>query len=101
MARPLVREFRVHVGACATCGRRIQGRHPLQTSDALGAAAVQIGPEATALVVILHKGLGPPLAHVVTLLRDRFGMRVTRGALVYVCARAATRATPTYDALCA
>jgi transposase len=73
----------------------------LQTSDALGAAAVQIGPEAAALVVVLHKGLGLPLAHVVTLLRDRFGLRVTRGALVHVCARAATRATPTYYALCA
>lgn len=101
VVRPLVREFRVHVGACATCGRRVQGRHPLQTSDALGAAAVQIGPEAAALVVVLHKGFGLPLAHVVTLLRDRFGIRVTRGALVHVCARTATRAIPTYDALCA
>ena len=101
VARPVMREFRVHVGACATCGRRVQGRHPLQTSDALGAAAVQLGPETAALVVVLHKGLGLPLAHVVTLLRDRFGLRVTRGALVHVCARAAARATPTYDALCA
>jgi transposase len=101
VVRPIVREFRVHVGACARCGRRVQGRHPLQTSDALGAAAVQIGAEAAALVVVLHKGMGLPLAHVVTLLRDRFGLRVTRGALVHVCARAAARATPTYDALCA
>ena len=101
VVRPVIREFRVHVGACATCGRRVQGRHPLQTSDALGAAAVQIGPEAVALVVVLHKGFDLPLAHVVTLLRDRFGIRVTRGALVQVCARMATRATPTYEALCA
>ena len=100
VVRPVIREFRVHIGACTTCGRRVQGRHPLQTSDALGAAAVQIGPEAAALVVLLHKGLGLPLAHVVTLLRDRFGIRVTRGALVQVCARAARRAAPTYDALC-
>jgi transposase len=101
VVRPVIREFRVHVGACATCGRRVQGRHPLQTSDALGAAAVQIGPEAAALVVVLHKGHGLPLAHIVTLLRDRFGIRVTRGALVHVCARTAARATPTYDVLCA
>lgn len=91
--------FASFVGTCATCGRRVQGRHPLQTSDALGAAAVQIGPKAA--LVVLHKGLGLPLAHVVTLLRDRFGMRVTRGALVHVCARVAARAIPTYDALCA
>jgi transposase len=101
VVRPVVREFRVHVGACARCGRRVQGRHPLQTSDALGAAAVQLGPRAAALVVVLHKGLGLPLAHVVTLLRDHFGLRVTRGALVHVCARVAARAVPTYEALCA
>ena len=101
VVRPVIRECRVHVGACATCGRRVQGRHPRQTSDALGAAAVQIGPEAVALVVVLHTGFGLPLAHVVTLLRDRFGIRVPRGALVQVCARMATRATPTYEALCA
>jgi transposase len=62
---------------------------------------VQIGPEAAALVVVLHKGFGLPLAHVATLLRDRFGIRVTRGALVHVCARTAARAAATYDALCA
>lgn len=101
VVRPVIRAFRVHIGACRTCGRRVQGRHPLQTSDALGAAAVPLGPEAAALVVVLHKGLGLPLAHVVRLLRDRFGIRVTRGALVHVCARTAVRATPTYDALCA
>jgi transposase len=101
VVRSVVREFRVHVGACATCGRRVQGRHPLQTSDALGAAAVQLGPHAAALVVVLHKGFGLPLAHVVTLFRDHFGLRVTRGALVHVCARVAARAAPTYAALCA
>jgi transposase len=101
VVRPLVREFRVHVGTCTACGCRVQGRHPLQTSDALGAAAVQIGPEAAALIVVLHKSMGLPLARIVTLLRDRFGLCMTRGALVQICARAAARAAPTYDALCA
>ena len=31
----LVRRFDVEVGTCACCGRHAQGRHPLQTSDAL------------------------------------------------------------------
>jgi transposase len=51
VVRSIIREFRVHVGAGVACGRGVQGRHPLQTSDALGAAAVHIGPEAVALVV--------------------------------------------------
>jgi transposase len=33
--RPVVTEFRVAVGYCRQCRRRVQGRHPLQTSDAL------------------------------------------------------------------
>src|SRR3954454_14713600 len=28
---PLVRKFRVHIGYCEACGKRTQGRHPLQT----------------------------------------------------------------------
>lgn len=34
------RRFQVHCGHCKSCGWRVQGRHPLQTSDALGAQGV-------------------------------------------------------------
>ena len=44
--RPHVMQFNVHVGECTDCGRRVQGRHPQQSSDALGAAASQVGPRA-------------------------------------------------------
>ena len=43
--RPLVRRFDVEAGHCAQCRRRVQGRHPLQTSDALGAAGGAAGAE--------------------------------------------------------
>src|SRR5213593_1683160 len=39
--RTVVRRFDIQIGHCACCGGRVQGRHPLQTSDALGAAHVQ------------------------------------------------------------
>ena len=42
--RTVTREFHVAIGKCRCCQRRVQGRHPLQTSDALGAAAVPMGP---------------------------------------------------------
>lgn len=38
------RRFNVHVGKCLCCKLRVQGRHPLQTSDALGAAAARSAP---------------------------------------------------------
>ena len=52
--RPLVRRFDIEVGHCSQCQRRVQGRHALQTSDALGAAGAQLGPGVVALVVELH-----------------------------------------------
>ena len=99
--RPVVHEFRVAVGHCRQCHRRVQGRHPLQTSDALGAAAVQLGPQAVALAVILNKQCGLSFGRIAHLLRDRFGLTVTRGGLVHAVHRAARQAQPTYEALCA
>jgi len=52
----IVTRFRIHVGHCQACGQRLQGRHPEQTSDALGAAAVQIGPNALGLAAELKHG---------------------------------------------
>jgi transposase len=99
--RPLVRRFRVHVGRCRACHRRVQGRHPLQTSEALGAAAVQLGPQAVALAVVLNKDLGLPYAKIARLWRERCGLTITASGLVHAVGRAARQAQPTYDALCA
>ncbi len=99
--RPVVHEFRVAIGQCRHCHRRVQGRHPQQTSDALGAAAVQLGPQAVALAVILNKQCGLSFGRIATLLHERFGLTVTRGGLVHAVHRAARQAQPTYEALCA
>lgn len=100
IVRPVVRQFDVHVGCCGQCGRRVQGRHPLQTSDALGAANVHLGPGAVAFVVLMHTQFGVPLEKIVTVLRERFGLTVTAGGLTHILHRTAHRATPTYTALC-
>jgi transposase len=42
----------------------VQGRHPLQTSDALGAAARQVGSRAVATAAVPHKQYGLPLGKV-------------------------------------
>ena len=97
--RPVVRRFDIEVGHCSQCRRRIQGRHPLQTSDALGAARVQLGPGVVALVVDLHTRCGLPLAKVADLLQTRFGLQVTPGGLVHLLHRAARDARPAYEDL--
>lgn len=79
-ARPTVTRFRVAIGRCRCCGRRVQGRHPDQTSDALGAAGSQVGPTAKAWALWLHYGLGLSFAKCATVL-GRMGVEVTAGAL--------------------
>ena len=98
--RVVVREFRIHIGACGACGRRVQGRHPLQTSDALGAASAQLGAQAIAFAVILNKQLGLSFGKIATLFCQQYRLTVTRSGLVHAVHRAARQARPTYAALC-
>ena len=100
VVRPVVRRFDIEVGHCSQCQRRVQGHHVLQTSDALGAAGVQLGPGVVALVVELHTEMGVPLAKVAHLLRTTFGLQVTPGGLAHVLHRAARAAAPAYAELC-
>ncbi len=72
--------FRVAVGRCKKCGKRVQGRHPEQTSDALGAAGSQVGPTAKAWASFLHYNLGLSWVKVSRLL-TRLGVPATAGAL--------------------
>src|SRR3954463_12615791 len=95
--RPLIRQFNVHVGCRCGCGRRVQGRHPLQTSDALGAAASQIGPDAQAAVVTLNKTFGLSHVKVAAVFHALFGITLTRGASAQIVLRAADRLGPAYQ----
>ena len=78
--RPVLTRFTVSVGRCQGCKKRIQGRHPEQTSDALGAAASQIGPHARGLATWLHYALGLSFAKTASVL-SHLGVPVTAGAL--------------------
>ena len=94
--RPVVRAFTVHVGQCRKCGRRVQGRHALQTSDALGAAASQIGPDAQAAATVLHARMGLSHGKVAAVFASLFGIDLTRGASAQINLRAADRLEPDY-----
>src|SRR5262249_51796605 len=56
--KPIVTRFRVPVARCPACFRRVQGRHHEQTSDALGAAAVQFGPRLLGFAADLKHRVG-------------------------------------------
>jgi transposase len=96
---PHVVRFDVAIGRCAACQRRLQGRHPRQTSNALGAAASQLGPAALALAADLNKGLGLSFDKTRRLFATAFGIAITRGGLCLALHRVARAAEPTYQAL--
>jgi transposase len=89
------RRFAVHIGKCACCGRCYQGRHPFQTSDALGAAASMLGPRAVALATELNKELGLSPEKAAKALQ-RFGTKVSAGGIVQAIARQARALEATY-----
>lgn len=95
--RPIHRRFDVHIGRCRNCGKRVQGRHPLQTSDALGAAASQIGPDAQAAITLLNKRCGLSHGKVRRTLKDLFDIEVSRGGSAQAMLRCGRRLAPARD----
>jgi transposase len=93
------RRFDIPVCRCQACHKRVQGRDPRQTSDALGAAAVQLGSDALALAVQMNKGLGMPHADVAAVLKDGFQLRVNRSTVCRAVERVARRGEATWHAL--
>ena len=95
--QPIHRQFDIHIGHCQDCGTRLQGRHPLQTSDALGAAASQLGPDAHATLNLLNKRMGLSHGKCSQLLGDLFGMTMARSTSVRSALRTAIRLEPAYQ----
>jgi transposase len=92
------RRYIISYGRCRGCGRRVQGRHPDQTSDAVGAACSQVGPRAVAIAAQLNKELGLAMGKVCQVLH-LFGLTVTSGGLYQALGRLAGVAAPTCQAL--
>jgi transposase len=97
--KPVITRFRVPVARCPACRRRIQGRHPEQTSDALGAAAVQYGPRLLGLAADMKHRLGASYRKTASLILTLTGLVVTASALTRNGHRLRRHAQATYDRL--
>ncbi|MDA8072344.1 MAG: IS66 family transposase [Actinomycetota bacterium] len=95
-----VTRFRVGVGHCTRCKRRFQGRHLEQTSDALGAAASQLGPNAKSLATWLHYVMGLSFEKTAGVL-SHFGVAVTAGALASGAKSTGTALEPVHQEIIA
>ena len=94
-----IRRFDIPICRCVQCGKRVQGRHPLQTSDAIGAAAVQVGPEALTLGVLMNKAQGLPHADAAAILKQGFHLQMSRSGICRAIQRVARKAEGTWHAL--
>jgi transposase len=97
--RAVVTRFRVPVAVCPACRVRIQGRHPEQTSDALGAASVQFGPRLLGLAADLKHRVGVSYRKTAGLLLTLTGLVITASALARSGHRLRRHAQATYDRL--
>ena len=94
--RPHVTHLRTFVGTCACCGESTRSRHPLQVSEAAGAAACHIGPQALAIAADLNKAKGIPMRKTCAVLKDHFDLKITPGGLSGLLARVALKVEPQY-----
>jgi transposase len=94
---PIHREFTIHCGHCDKCGKRVRGRHPLQTSAATGAAQSQLGSDAQAAIVDLNKRAGMSCGKIADTFTRAFGIHLTRGACAQVFLRAGEVLMPAYE----
>ncbi len=97
--KPVVTRYRVPVTCCPACYRRVQGRHPDQTSDALGSAAVQFGPRLLGFAADLKHRIGASYRKCSSVLLTLTGLVVTSAALVRSGQRLRRLAQPSDDRL--
>jgi len=97
--RPKVTQFNVQVGTCPNCQKRVQGRHPQQTSDALGSASETLGPNVHALASTLKYGAGMSWEKISRFVGEFFGLHVAASTFVRASERMARKARPTWEDL--
>ncbi len=95
--KPIIRQFNIHCGHCEKCRKRVRGRHPLQTSDATGAARSQLGADAQAAVVYFNKRAGMSYGKIADTFDKVFGIDVTPGACAQTVLRAGRILQPVYE----
>jgi len=96
--RPVVTRLTTWKGVCPHCGE-VHSTHPLQVSQAQGAASVQLGPRAVAWATLLNKQFGIPLRKTCSILQRGFGLKLTAGGLAQMLHRVAAKLRPQYEAL--
>ncbi len=96
---PVVTQFNIETGFCPCCRQRQQGRHPEQTSDAIGAAGNTLGPVVLTMAAELKHRFGVPYRKICDFFESYCDLDVCPATLVRAEQRLTQLARPTYDLL--
>jgi transposase len=96
---PIVTQFNIETGFCPCCRQHWQGRHPAQTSDALGAAGNTLGPVVLTMAAEMKHRLGVSYRKICDFLATYSDLHVAPATFVRAEQRLADLARPTYDLL--
>lgn len=96
---PIITQFNIETGYCPCCRQHWQGRHPEQTSDAIGAAGNTLGPVVLTMAAELKHRLGVSYAKICDFLKTYCQLKVCPAAFIRAEQRLADLARPTYDLL--
>jgi transposase len=96
---PIITQFNIETGYCPCCRQYWQGRHPEQTSDAIGAAGNTLGPVVLTMAAELKHRLGVSYAKICDFLKTYCQLKVCPAAFIRAEQRLADLARPTYELL--
>jgi transposase len=96
---PIITQFNIETGYCPCCRQYWQGRHPEQTSDAIGAAGNTLGPVVLTMAAELKHRLGVSYAKICDFLKTYCQLKVCPAAFIRAEQRLADLARPSYDLL--
>jgi transposase len=96
---PIVTQFNIHTGYCTCCHGYFQGRHPEQTSDAIGAAGNTFGPVVLTMGAELKHRLGVPYRKICDFFTTYCDLEICPATFVRAEQRLTEKALPTYNLL--
>ena len=96
---PILTQFNIETGYCSCCRQYWQGRHPDQTSDAIGATGNTLGPVVLTMAAEMKHRLGVSYRKICDFLQTYCQLKVCPAAFIRAEQRLADLAKPTYDLL--
>jgi transposase len=96
---PIVTQFNIQTGYCTCCHAYYQGRHPEQTSDAIGVAGNTFGPVILTMAAELKHRLGVPYRKICDFFATYCDVEVCPATFVRAEQRLTEKALPTYNLL--